>query len=121
MYTLKVKVLSVSDVTYVGQKNYPKRTFVGETEGKYPQKLEFECFGEKAVNDSSVLTTGTNAMVTFDIKGSEWKERIYVKLSVLSVAVDGQKTVTEVKKEAAASQKSFTETIEDDVTSDLPF
>ena len=59
---------------------FAKREFVIEVpDGKYPQMLKFECVKDK-VSMLDNVKVGDNVSVSFDIRGSEYKERFYVNL-----------------------------------------
>lgn len=68
---------------------FTKREFVIETEnGKYPQLIKFEAIKDK-VEQLSQLRVGDAVNVSFDIRGSEYKERFYVQLNAWKIEADG--------------------------------
>lgn len=73
----KIKVI---DEVQTFNSGFSKREFVVEVEdGKYPQMIKFECLKEKtSLTDG--LAVDDEVKVTFDIRGSEYKERFYVNL-----------------------------------------
>jgi hypothetical protein len=68
---------------------FTKREFVIEVpDGNYPQMVKFEAVKErtKLLDD---LAIGDEVLVTFDIRGNEYKERFYVNLNAWKIAKTG--------------------------------
>ena len=68
---------------------FTKREFVVETGGKYPQLIKLECVKDR-VADLDKLRPGDVVNVSFDIRGSEYKERHYVNLVAWKVEATGE-------------------------------
>ncbi len=68
---------------------FTKREFVVETDGKYPQLIKLECVKDR-VADLDKLRLGDVVNVSFDIRGSEYKERHYVNLVAWKVEATGE-------------------------------
>lgn len=68
-------------------KGFQKREFVIETEGEYPQLIKFELVKDNV--DKIDFPIGTFLTVTFDIRGNEWKGKIYNNLVAWRVVAEG--------------------------------
>ena len=86
---------------------FAKREFVVEVEdGKYPQLIKLECVKD---NDAKLDKVSVNDVVnvSFDIRGSEYKERHYVNLVAWNVEATGetaQPTATGPGRDVPASE-----------------
>jgi hypothetical protein len=60
------------------------RTFVGETDERYSQVLEFECYGDKC-DLIKGRKAGDLVSITFELRGREYNGRVYHSLSVQGV------------------------------------
>lgn len=69
---------------------FAKREFVIETkDDRYPQSIKFECVKEKtAMLDTFEL--GDTLLVSFDIRGNEFKDKYYVNLNAWKIAKVGE-------------------------------
>ena len=102
-----------------------KYGFVIETEGDYPQKIPFDVWGEERWQKLDVKL-GAKVSVSFEIRGSEWKERYFVSLAAWRVQVvdAGNNTNAsshahhEAQEEPTAPKQ---EPKNEDTQSDLPF
>lgn len=71
---------------------FAKREFVIETgEDKYPQLIKFELVKDKC-SHLDKLVLGDVVEVSFDIRGSEYKERFYVNLVAWKVEATGERS-----------------------------
>jgi hypothetical protein len=68
---------------------FTKREFVVETDGKYPQLIKLECVKD-GVKHLEKLRVNDIVDVSFDIRGSEYKERHYVNLVAWKVEATGE-------------------------------
>jgi hypothetical protein len=69
---------------------FTKREFVIEVEdGKYPQMIKLECVKD-GVKHLDGIKLGDVVNVSFDIRGSEYKERFYVNLVAWKVTATGE-------------------------------
>lgn len=59
--------------------------FVVETEGEYPTKVAFTCFGEERVNTVRSLTLGQKINVTFTPESREFNDRWYTDLRCIKI------------------------------------
>jgi single-strand DNA-binding protein len=100
---------------------FSKREFVIEVpDGKFPQMIKFECVKDKtAMLDK--LSPGDTVKVSFDIRGSEYKERFYVNLNAWKItktsgggADDGDGYRTNSSMDASFDN-------EPDISDDIPF
>jgi hypothetical protein len=111
---------------------FTKREFVVETGGKYPQLIKLECVKDR-VADLDKIQPGDVVNVSFDIRGSEYKDRHYVNLVAWKVEATGESEpadqhsrrnpmggVDRTAAEALGKQPAGT-TEPDDETSDIPF
>jgi single-strand DNA-binding protein len=69
---------------------FTKREFVVETGGKYPQLIKLECVKDR-VADLDKISPGDVVNVSFDIRGSEYKDRHYVNLVAWKVEATGER------------------------------
>lgn len=60
-------------------------SFVVETEGDYPTKVMFTCFGEERVNAVQGLAIGKKIQVTFTPESREFNDRWYTDLRVSKI------------------------------------
>jgi hypothetical protein len=68
---------------------FTKREFVIEVpDGNYPQMVKFETVKDRTKLLDG-LAIGDEVLVTFDIRGNEFKERFYVNLNAWKVAKTG--------------------------------
>lgn len=73
--TIIVALPEVSGTSKSGN-TWKKREYVIEnTDGQYPRKMCFTCFGEKA--DTIQLTVGQRCTVSFDVDAHEYNGRWY--------------------------------------------
>jgi len=86
---------------------FTKREFVVETEdGKYPQLIKLECVKDGVKHLDSIRVNDV-VNVSFDIRGSEYKERHYVNLVAWKVKTTGetaQPTATGPGRDVPASE-----------------
>jgi hypothetical protein len=69
---------------------FTKREFVVETEdGKYPQLIKLECVKD-GVKHLDTIRVNDVVNVSFNIRGSEYKERHYVNLVAWKVTATGE-------------------------------
>jgi len=69
---------------------FSKREFVVEVaDGKYPQMIKLECVKDK-VAELDKLRVNDVVNVSFDIRGSEYKERHYVNLVAWKIEATGE-------------------------------
>jgi single-strand DNA-binding protein len=68
---------------------FSKREFVVETDGKYPQLIKLEVVKDKTA-ELDRLRINDVVNVSFDIRGSEYKERHYVNLVAWKVEATGE-------------------------------
>ena len=111
---------------------FTKREFVVETGGKYPQLIKLECVKDR-VADLDNIRPGDVVNVSFDIRGSEYKDRHYVNLVAWKVEATGESEpadqhsrrnpmggVDRTVAEALGKRPAGT-TQPDDKTDDIPF
>ena len=68
---------------------FAKREFVVETGDKYPQLIKLECVKD-GVKHLDGISVDDVVNVSFDIRGSEYKERHYVNLVAWKVTATGE-------------------------------
>jgi len=61
------------------------QTYVLETVEQYPKKIPFEVFGEDRIAQFNILPNEQNVTIEFDIEGSEYNGKWYVKLRCYNV------------------------------------
>ena len=106
---------------------FTKREFVVETkDDRYPQSIKFECVKDKTSMLDS-LDIGDTVLVSFDIRGNEFKERYYVNLNAWKIRKSGggggdsqPATAASSGDQAPASMDSQFDN-EEDPTDDIPF
>lgn len=116
---------------------FAKREFVVETDGKYPQLIKLECVKDN-VAKLDKLRVNDVVNVSFDIRGSEYKDRHYVNLVAWKVEATGQtaqpdensqrnpmggvdRTANEARKQPAGQQRDNSATDGPDDSDDIPF
>jgi single-strand DNA-binding protein len=100
---------------------FSKREFVIEVpDGKFPQMIKFECVKDKtAMLDK--LGPGDTVKVSFDIRGSEYKERFYVNLNAWKITKTSGSTADDGDDHRANSSMDASFDNEPDMSDDIPF
>ncbi len=98
---------------------FSKREFVVEVpDGRFPQMIKFECVKDKiAMLDG--LKPGDEVTVSFDIRGSEYKERFYVNLNAWKISKGGEGSGGGDSRVNSSLDASFDN--EPDASDDIPF
>ena len=98
---------------------FAKREFVVEVpDGKYPQMLKFECVKDKIAMLDGV-SIGDAVKVSFDIRGSEYKERFYVNLNAWKLTKADGSGGDEGGRSNSSLDAQFDN--EPDMSDDIPF
>ena len=99
---------------------FSKREFVVEVpDGKFPQMIKFECVKDKtAMLDK--LSIGDTVKVSFDIRGSEYKERFYVNLNAWKLTKSGGHAGDDEPPRGHSSLDASFDN-EPDMSDDVPF
>lgn len=100
---------------------FSKREFVVEVpDGRFPQMIKFECVKDKmSILDG--VGIGDAVKVTFDIRGSEYKERFFVNLNAWKlVKADGGNGDDSERAPANSSLDAAFDN-EPDPSDDIPF
>lgn len=84
-------VISVTNTYEVGKNNYKKRDLVIQTNEQYPQKISIE-FVQDKVGLLDNLAEGQNVNVGINIRGNEWKGKLYNSIQGWRVKVLEQNT-----------------------------
>ena len=70
--------------------NSTKQTLVGTTDGKYPQTLAFDFWGER-MDAVQAVRIGQRVKVTFEVRGKEGSnDRVWTSLNGFSAVVEQQ-------------------------------
>lgn len=102
---------------------FSKREFVVEvSDGKFPQMIKFECVKDKIAMLDKV-GIGDTVKVSFDIRGSEYKDRFYVNLNAWKIARTGGGQGGDYDEEPPRGQSSLDASFdrEPDLSDDVPF
>lgn len=109
---------------------FAKREFVVETGDKYPQLIKLECVKD-GVKHLDAIRVDDVVNVSFDIRGSEYKERHYVNLVAWKVEATGEKAqpternpmggVDRTAQEARKPAQSQASQADDDSDDSIPF
>jgi len=112
---------------------FAKREFVVEVEdGKYPQLIKLECVKDNVAKLDKVSVNDV-VNVSFDIRGSEYKERHYVNLVAWKVEATGETAQpdqnskrnpmggTDRTAQEAMGQAGTTQEDDEDSLGDIPF
>ena len=85
LYEMTGILLEVGEVQSFGEKGFTKREFIIEAgdEG-YKQKIKFELHKERTTKTDGI-GVGENLRVSFSIRGSEWKDRLFINLVAFNV------------------------------------
>ena len=78
-YSLTGRVVEVTDTKQVSEK-FKKREIILETDGQYPQLVQF-AFAQAKTALLDGIQVGQTAEVFFNIRGRKWKDRYFVELS----------------------------------------
>ena len=78
------QIIVIGKEEVVGKNNTRKLTFVINTGGKYPDKVQFSLMGDRC---DALRDFGVNDVVEvfFNVRGREWKEKFYVDLQAWRV------------------------------------
>ena len=97
-----------------------KYGFVIETDGDYSQKIPFDVWGEERWEKLNV-NVGAKVSVSFEIRGSEWKDKYFVSLGAWRVqTIEGGAAPAQPKVQEQPAVKKQ-EPKGEDTQSDLPF
>jgi len=81
MSTFKGKIIELTPVEKVGEKEYPKRlVIIEEQQGQYPQTAALELFGDKV--DKFNMNEGDSGEFDYNISSREANGRWYVSLQL---------------------------------------
>ena len=130
-YELTGAVRLIND-TQTFASGFSKREFVVETGDKYPQLIKLEAVKDR-VADLDKISVDDVVNVSFDIRGSEYKERHYVNLVAWKIEATGQKaepsernpmggtdrTANEARKQPAGTTQASQ--ADDDSDQEIPF
>lgn len=86
---LEGRIVHISEVLIVGQKNSPKRTVVVNTGGDYPQSVPCEFFG-KNCDKADRLAVGDEVLISVNLRGRESNGKYYGSLDAWLVKVVSQ-------------------------------
>ena len=79
-FTVKGTIKHIGDTEQISDK-FKKRIIVLEIpDEKYPQTVPFE-FAQKNTSLLDEFSVGNEATITFNLRGSEYKDKFYVSLS----------------------------------------
>lgn len=78
------KIISIGETQKVGEKQFPIREFVLETEENYPQKLPIRVTGDK-VTELDGYSVGQSLTVKINLKGREWKGKYFVNIEAWNI------------------------------------
>jgi len=74
-YTFTGRVVHVSSVEYVGEKNTPKLSFVVSDEAeKWPTEIAFDAIGKTVDTIKRELRQGEQVTVSFDVGSRYWEK-----------------------------------------------
>jgi len=96
---------------------WTKQTFVIETEGEYPKKIAFDCFG-KTVELLENSKVGDNVTISFNIESREHQERWYTNINAWRIVSNSTAVQT---PEVTTKKDPLTESQEQLPEDDLPF
>ena len=98
---------------------FNKREFVLTIEaGRFPQDIKFECVKDK-VGLVAALKPGAKVMVSFDLRGREWKESYFVNLNAWKIEpVGATPDAPAADDDGAPLYEPTGETVQDE---DVPF
>lgn len=77
------------------------KTFIGETQERYPKKICFELFGDNLINSNPVDNAET-VTVSFDIESQDYNGRWYTKIRAWKI-VQGDATQASSRTPQATS------------------
>lgn len=99
---------------------FSKREFVVETsDDRYPQAIKFECVKDK-VTLLDAFTPGDPVVVSFDIRGNEYKEKYYVNLNAWKITrAGGEAKPPAADRPPSSLDQQFDN--EADISDDIPF
>lgn len=78
-YSLAGRVVEVTETKQISEK-FKKREIVIETDGRYPQLVQF-VFAQEKTSLLDDVQIGQNAEIFFNVRGRKWKDRYFVELS----------------------------------------
>lgn len=126
---VSVKVISVlpeqSGTSKSGNK-WRLKSFIGETQERYPKKICFDLFGDNLITNNPV-EIDDKVVVSFDIESQEYNSRWYTKIRAWKIIKEEDTQISEqqvpqqdadVLENAAASQSLIPT---EDANSDYPF
>lgn len=109
--TIKGLVHKIMDTQQISDK-FAKKEIVIKTDGEYPQFVPIQ-FVNKNIDKLDNITTGSTVVVSYNLRGNEWKDKYFVSLDGWQIKTENHQFANE-KTEDIAHQA-----IQDD--SDRPF
>lgn len=100
------KIISIGETQKVGQKQFPIREFVLETEEKYPQKLPIRVAGDK-VTKLNEYSVGQKLTVKINLKGREWNGKYFVNIEAWSFTLNAGQGVNQEELEPEGEELPF--------------
>lgn len=124
-----VKVIQVlpeqSGISKTGNQ-WRLKTFIGETEDRYPKKICFELFGDNLISNNPIDVNET-VTVSFDIDSQEYNGRWYTKIRAWKIVQGNaaQSPTEQNNQQEMTSQQAPSSTAEQpplsEESEDLPF
>ena len=110
---IKGKVIEVlPELTGEGKNGtWTKRSFIIETDGKYPKKVQIGAFGDKM--DVEFIKIGNELNVHFDLESKEFNKKWYTEVKAFKLDLLG-KITKDIPKEKIKN-------VQDNIEDDLPF
>ncbi len=119
--TIKGIVHKIMDTQQVSDK-FAKKEIVIKTEGEYPQYVPIQ-FTNKNIDKLDNITTGSTVVVSYNLRGNEWKDKYFVSLDGWQIKTENKSFDSGMKKEDVAHyEQAKSESMEDTNYNDsLPF
>jgi hypothetical protein len=121
-YEIKGNVILVNEPKTYGKDGVSRSFVLGVIDGKYPQKIQFECKG-KSVPMLDSIVAGDDVSVKFSISGREWNGKYYTSLVAWNVKLDAFENEQKQGKEPRSIVEPSHDMAKDEVETqdEIPF
>lgn len=121
--TIKGVVYKIMHTQQISEK-FAKKEIVIKTDGEYPQFVPIQ-FINKNIDKLDNITTGSIVVISYNLKGNEYKEKFYVSIDGWKIQIENQQFNSSQKREDVAhyeNEMAKSENMEGaNYNDDLPF
>ncbi len=103
------KLIQIRDAQTGEGKNGPwkRQEYIFETEGQYPKKICVTVWGDRAIQDQSIIEIGNLLDVHFDLESREHNDRWYSDIKAWKIVRHGDNATTTYGQPAYNGQPAY--------------